>query len=208
LFNKGQQNQLAFEKEQQAKLELQRKDAEEKAARQIEALQLIQATYQAYITRLKQPNSNPSTAALQAVGDAVLIKALAKGVAGSFFEGTDDTGTVANPLDTKGGRLSILHDNEQVWSQKDREQVGWRTRDELIDIVKWFDNGTASNIASSIPLQSLGTNEIVSEIKGLRQEMSSRPTQVFSLDEFDRIVEVKVNSKIKTKTTYHSNPWK
>lgn len=60
-----------------------------------------------------------------------IVKTLLSGLSG-FYDGTDDTGTVTNPLDNKGGRLAILHDNEQVWSKKDREKVGFKTRDEVI----------------------------------------------------------------------------
>lgn len=62
-----------------------------------------------------------------------------------FFKGTDDTGTVDSPLDSNGGRIAMLHDNEQIWSKKDRKAVGWRTRDEIKELVK------IGEMASAIP---------------------------------------------------------
>ena len=70
-------------------------------------------------------------ATAQSFSAVQIIEQLLQGLSG-FYEGTDDTGKASNPLDNKGGRLAILHDNEQVWSKKDREKVGFKSRDEVI----------------------------------------------------------------------------
>ena len=72
-----------------------------------------------------------------------------KELVGSFVfkDGTDDTGTVRNPLDKDGGRLALLHDNEQIWSKKDRSEIGFRSRDEVKDIVSAYDQGILPGMA-------------------------------------------------------------
>ena len=52
----------------------------------------------------------------------------------------DDTGERGD-LDSKGGKAWILHPNEQVWSKKDRGDGGFRSREELKEIVRMHDNG-------------------------------------------------------------------
>ncbi len=59
----------------------------------------------------------------------------------TFYAGTEDTGTVANPLDSKGGRLSILHDNERVIDKRNNEKMGGRSNSEVANIVQDYDNG-------------------------------------------------------------------
>ena len=41
----------------------------------------------------------------------------------SFYEGTEDTGKVGKALDSKGGRLSVLHNNERVLTADQNKQL-------------------------------------------------------------------------------------
>lgn len=205
LFQTGQKNQLAFEQAQLAKQQLERQDLEKKAAKQRETIQLAEALLQAYIAELRQPNNNPTTAGLKAVANVTLFKALAKGIA-SFFVGTDDTGKANEPLDSNGGRLAVLHDNEQVWSKSDRAEVGFRTRDDIKDIVRMYDlnkGDTATNIYQSISL-----HETTKAIKDLHKEIASRPTQIFRLNEIKEIVQMEVTAQYTKKTTIKKDPFK
>lgn len=202
LFEQGRENQLAFEQQKLAQLELQRKDAEERAAKQAEVLNLIQATYQSYIARLKA-GEKPQQALLGAPADTLLLKAIAKTVAGSFYEGTEDTGTVNNPLDDKGGRLAVIHDNERVVPKKLNEMIGGMSNEDLATLAYQYNKGqigTAQNIQYSISLQPL-----LEKFDKFSEDFASRPTQVFRRNEFGEIVEI-LATKAYTKKTRIS-PW-
>ena len=56
------------------------------------------------------------------LGDVSLLIA-ALNTLPSFFEGTEDTGTVQKPLDSNGGRTAILHDNERVMTAKQNAPI-------------------------------------------------------------------------------------
>ena len=75
-----------------------------------------------------------------------------------LYEGTDDTGKAQNALDSNGGRLAVLHDNEQVWSKKDRSDVGNRSRGELKEIVRLHD----SDIIDQVGSPQLDTHRFIS----------------------------------------------
>ena len=116
----------------------------------------------------------------------------------SNFHGTDDTGTVANPLDAQGGRFSILHDNEQVWSKRDREQVGFRTRDEVIDIVNAHDNFVQTIDTSDVPVinvrekESKKLSELVDTVKDLSSRIKDRE---FNYDAVNKMAVEVIESK-------------
>lgn len=200
LFQNGQANQLQFEKEQQAKLELQRKDLAERAAKQQEAIALSEAYIQSFIARLKA-NEQPQQATLSAAGDVLLARAISKTVA-SFFEGTEDTGKVNDPLDSKGGRLAVLHDNERVIPKHLNEMIGNMSNETLAKIAHSHNLGTAHNINASLDL-----NPVVKKLNDVEKAISNKPSTSFELDVVGRLVEKRITNKITIKTTKH-NPWK
>lgn len=128
------QKQVTAEKMRLAEMEQKRQ----------EALKQIQVGYQILEQLIAKGDSAP-VAAVKTVGLLDFIKGIflkAKG----FFVGTDDTGTVASPWDANGGRPAILHDNEQVWSKKDRQQVGFKSRKELIAASQFYDSFRVNNM--------------------------------------------------------------
>jgi TP901 family phage tail tape measure protein len=145
---------LAFEKKRQADLELQKKREIEKAAKQELALTAIK-TYSGYV----QQGQSGVKALASTVTDIELLKAFITGL-DLFYEGTEDTGTVANPLDSNGGRLAVLHDNERVMTAKQNKMVSHLTNDELASIGSNYKNGE-SNIDKAMKLQRFGSNEQV-----------------------------------------------
>lgn len=211
-FEEGLSNQLDFEQKKLAEAELARKDAERKAAQQREVLDLIQATYQAYIARLKEPNSNPSTAASQALADTLLIKAGAKLVAGAFFEGTERVED-----DLKGNKVHSGRDGYHIAVDgKERIMTGeqnnliprWMDNDMLANIAYDFSkgnlaSGTAQNIYSSLDLQPL-----IGEIKGLRQDINKLPRESVDIDSFGRVVKTVIEGSLKTVTKQNKSLWK
>ena len=81
-------------------------------ARQKEDIELANLFITAEGAFIKGGDS-PTKAAAEAMGAVLLAKGLAAGLAGSFFEGTPDTGGPGR-LDNKGGMLAVLHPHEAV----------------------------------------------------------------------------------------------
>lgn len=122
---------IAFEQKREAELEKQR-ERERKNAENAQAFFAVLSSFQANDGDLGKT-----------ITDVGVLRALANGL--TAFDGVDDTGGRGN-IDSKGGRLWTLHPNEQVYSKKDREALGFRTREEVKDIVKMYDNGTMNDL--------------------------------------------------------------
>jgi hypothetical protein len=122
---------LAFEQKQEIELARQ-KEREQKRQQRTQAFFSVLSSFQANDGNL------PKT-----IADISVLRALAGGL--TAFDGVDDTGSRGN-LDSKGGKAWILHPNEQVYSKKDREALGFRSREEVKDIVRMYDNGTLTDL--------------------------------------------------------------
>ena len=61
----------------------------------------------------------------------------------SFYEGTTDTG-VGGKLDSNGGHLAVLHDNERVVDKKNNAKMGGVSNDDAATIVHDFNNDLLS----------------------------------------------------------------
>lgn len=125
---------IAFEKKKAAELELLKQQELELQAKRELVVTAVQ-TYAGYV----QNGESGASALASTVTDIGVLKAFINTL-DFFLDGTDDTGTVANPLDPNGGRLAMLHDNEQVWSQKNVKAGGNRTRDEAISALNEYDS--------------------------------------------------------------------
>lgn len=124
------EDNLAFEQQKQAELEAEKQRQIERAAQ----LELVLSAVQTFNNEVQQGATAGEAISSTAVAMASL-EALVRGL-DFFYDGTDDTGN-ANGLgvDGIGGRPAIIHPNEQIWSKADRSDVGFRTRDEVKDIV-------------------------------------------------------------------------
>lgn len=204
LFEQGQQNQLAFEQAQLAKLEQQRKESEERAAKQAEVIALIQATYQSYIARLKG-GEKPTTAVLGATGDTVLLRALAKTVS-KFWEGTErvEDDLKGNKVhDGRDGYLIGVDGGERILPTHLNNKIGNISNERLAELAYNERIGMAQNIYNSLDL-----NPVISSIDKLHKEIASRPTQVFRLNELKEIVQMEVTAQYTKKTTIKKDPFK
>ena len=134
---KGQENILGEEQARLDKANLEKKREAERAAKEEQNIALAIAFLNNLASRNK---TDPKTAFALAARDTIGAKLFAEGLA-SFFEGTDDTGTTDKPLDSKGGRRVIVHDNEQIWSKQNVKDGGGRTRQEAIDVLQAYDKG-------------------------------------------------------------------
>jgi len=121
----GLENSLKFEQEQLAQKELQRQQAEKRATQAAEALALINLT----VAAAQSGDKNAVQTGLVQFG---VLKGLIAAI-GSFYHGTEDTGTVANPLDSNGGRLAVLHNNERVVTAADNKRLGGMSKEDLVE---------------------------------------------------------------------------
>lgn len=128
---------LAFEQKKEAQLEKQRK-REQKQQQRAQALFTVLSTFQSNV------NAGVSNPLQKTFADVAVLKGLANTL-GSAFDGMDDTGGRGN-VDSKGGKLMVIHPHEQIYSKKDRRDLGFRNRDEVKNIVKSYDNGTLADM--------------------------------------------------------------
>ena len=191
---------LAFEQKQEIELARQ-KETEQKRQEKTKALFAILSSFNANDGNL------PKT-----IADISVLKALASGL--TAFDGVDDTGSRGN-IDSKGGKLWTLHPNEQVWSKKDRGDVGFRNRDEIKDIVGMYDNGFMMDALnhdsadfmnkSSFVLNGMSTGKIESKLDDINRGINGIviPENHFDYDLIRNIFEHRVKKGNRT-TIKHS----
>jgi len=128
---KGQENILGEEQARLDKANLEKRREAKRAAKEEQNIALAIA----FVNNLAARNkTDPKTAFALAARDTVLAKLFAEGLS-SFYDGTEDTGTVSNPLDSKGGRKVIVHDNERVMTKKQNDRMGGISNNDAADII-------------------------------------------------------------------------
>lgn len=136
----GQENILAQEQARLEKANLAKQREAERAAKQEQNIALATAFLNNLAARSK---TDPETAFALALRDTLGAKLIAEGLA-SFYDGTEDTGTASDKLDSKGGRYAILHDNERVMTKSQNKKVGGMSNDELANLAYDFNHGNLS----------------------------------------------------------------
>jgi hypothetical protein len=178
--SKGLETNLAFEEEDLAKrqAEQQRREKEAKQAASIVALFNIVSAYAA---------SGEKNALARGLVDWSLLKTFE-----SFFEGTEDTGVVGQPLDNKGGRMAILHNNERVVPKALNQQLDGMSNQDLVNnailgssMGDYFPTSTPSTqntysaqrdaFNEGLKVQATGNGEIVQAIKTLQKQVANQP---------------------------------
>ena len=106
-------------------------------------------------------NTIKASAGLQAVGSTVrdlsLLSAIVNAIP-AFYEGTDNTGKGGN-LDSNGGFLAVLHENEMVLNSKQTTKLNGMTRDEVVEYA------SIGKTMRTNPVVNVDTNSIVEAIK-------------------------------------------
>jgi len=129
------------------------------------------------------------------LGDvSVLIAGLSQ--LDSFFDGTEDTGTVQNPLDSNGGRTAILHDNERVMTAKQNAKLGGISNEDLADLGAMHNTG---NLGGTTVLQANNDN-LVKEVTKVVRAIESQPIQSYNYDAKRAYHEQVLTSKNKRET--------
>lgn len=213
LANEGKANTLADEESFLAKQQLQQKEALEKQAKEKEIIQLTEAYLSALNARLNEPNSDPNSAPLKALGDILIAKGIAKGISGSFIDGTEGDKTLGDMLgrtNTKDGHLILADDDERIFKPEHTKKLKGLTNEEVADIGFKYKNGmlpslslnqsqyndSSSNIYASMLLQT--NKQIVSKLDAL----IAKPHQFIHKDVVGNIVETVTKGNQVTKTTF------
>ena len=130
------------------------------------------------------------------LGDVSLLIAALSNMP-SFFDGTEDTGTVSNPLDSNGGRTAILHDNERVMTAEQNKKVGGLSNEDLADVAmmhnKGFSNGGTTVLQAN-------NKELVYEVKQMAKAIKSMPVQNYNYDSKGKYHEQVIKAQNKKET--------
>ncbi len=210
LASRGMENTLAFEMKKQDELEkarVQELERQKKVAKQQEALELSLAFLKAYETYISQ-DMKSGQALLRARGDIMTAKLLSKAIAGSAFDGVEDTGGAGN-VDSKGGKLWVLHPNERVLTKEQNQKLNGIGNDELVDKALMFDNIMKPNFNSSMAIEDATkvsqvntalTSSLLREVRELKQVMINKPTSETKLDNLGNVIKRTTENGL-TKTT-------
>ena len=193
----GLENQLAFEKEQLAKAELERARLAEKRAKQEEAAALAQAFLNAFAARSKD---DPDTAAAKALTDVILAKALSETVAGAFAEGVEDfqgkgTGTSDSNL------IRFSHGESVVTAKGTKDNQGLVTAMNNGDVGSWFANNMMlSPLSSEKNYDSFGI--LAQKIESIEKAIKNRPTSQTNLDNMGNVMQSTYRNGVKNTVKY------
>jgi hypothetical protein len=121
----GLTSNIAFEEQELAKREAkqQRREKEAKTAAKLLTLFNLVSAYAA---------NGDENALSRGLIDFSLLTAFEAGLDG-FFDGTEDTGKAGNSMDSKGGRLAILHDNERVMTKAQNMLLNGMSNDMVVE---------------------------------------------------------------------------
>jgi len=111
----------------------------------------------------------------------------------SFFDGTEDTGTVQNPLDSNGGRTAILHDNERVMTAKQNAKIGGISNEDLADLGAMHNSGSLGGTT----VLTQNNDKLISEVKEIVNAVKSIPVQSYNYDAKSKYHEQVLTSKNK-----------
>ncbi len=146
---------IAAETKKQAEL----KRAQEQEERKRE---LITAGFKIFSALLDQ-GKDPGAATLETATLLAALPAIIEAVP-AFYEGTENTGTVSNPLDSNGGRIALLHDNERVMTERQNKKMGGISNDEAANVIQRYNmgelfnynnNGLNENLMASVNLNGI-----------------------------------------------------
>ena len=124
----GLENNLKFEQEELAKREAEQQRAQKRAqqAAKLTALFNIVAAAAA---------SGDKDAVINGIVQFGLLEAFSAAIEGSFYDGTEELGKAVNPLDSKGGRLIVAHDEERILPKFLNRKLGGAKMDN-VDLVE------------------------------------------------------------------------
>ena len=202
----GLENTLAFEQQKLAEAEKAKLEQAKKEERQKRAILLSEAFLKAYIAELGQPDADSLKAGFKAASGVLIADGLGKAIAGSAFDGIEDTG-IAGDGDSKGGKLWMLHPHERVMDRANNDKTGGMSNDNLADLAFDFRNG---NLIKSTDAQQVGykidNNGVELAIKGMKgdivQAINDKPIQHVNVSDLGNLIETVYKNGSKITTTH------
>ena len=172
LADKGQADAVKSLEEANAEEIKLRREKEEELRRQ-ELVQFGLAAAGVYASKVAAGDPNPL---LNTIKDFTVLKAAVSALPG-FFDGTDDTGNSGFMKDEHGVITGFTHKNEQVWSEADRSEVGYKSRDEIKQAVRIADSNLSTYQSGFSPAVTISTGKTreQSEIIAMHQTLKKLP---------------------------------
>ena len=174
LAEDGIENQLAFEEAQRDKTELKKREAEEKAQKEKEITQLVDAYFNALNARLQTKGTNPSTAAALALSDVLLAKGISKGIAQVAKDGNEDV----QPLNGVGGQIGV--DDIPFMLTRNEAVVTREANMKHKGVVKSLNDGTFEQ-----KFQNKDNEKMIT----LLEEIKNKPIQQVNVEGITAIIE-------------------
>lgn len=202
--NKDAQASIAAEDKRQAEIEQARQKALQKQKRRELGLAAIN-TYNAKV------QSGDKNALGNTLKDLTLLSAAVAALP-LFYEGTEDTGPGGN-LDSKGGKLAVIHPNERIFSADDNKKFAGMANSEAAKVMEAYNNGMLVS-ATRVPDFSTGQSTAVIEmlenkLSKIEEGIKSLPTYDAHVDTVKQIVieQWKSLNNTKKKTTRIGGIW-
>lgn len=158
---------LAENQKQQAEANRKKEELIKKEQQFQTALAIIKA----YSAELDNGKSTPEAFASAITSVSVLTSFVSS--LPSFYEGTEDTGTVSNPLDVNGGRLAVLHDNERVMTAEQNKKIGDYSNDEVADVMYSLDRGLIMPNVDLNQRRFESNNELIKRVETMEKSIVS-----------------------------------
>lgn len=195
----GLENSLQFEKQKLAEAELAKKEQQEKEQKQAEVQLLAESFLKAYIAELGKPNADPLLAGGKALASTLIAKGIAGTIAGSAYDGVEDTGS-GKGQDNKNGMLWMLHPNERVISKEHNTKMGGISNDEASQIVYNYNHGLIdTNQLNAKEKQVIVDNsQVTMAIRSLENTIKNQPIQHVSVDRLGGLIETVYKNGAKT----------
>ena len=203
------QESLAEENRLIAEAEAEKAEQEKRKQRVL----LVSAFIKAYLSGLDS-GDEPAEALTKALTSSALLDQVVANI-GSFFDGTEDTGKVGKPLDSNGGRLALLHNNERVMTAKQNKMIGNVSNEEVARVMenkrlgKLVDgNQIAVGWENIMLLDQL--NSVGQKLDKVNKTIEDKPETNIELGAITQktmeIIETKKRGRIKTVSTFKVTP--
>jgi len=213
LAEKGLSNTLAFEKQKLNEQEVARREAEEKAIRQQQALALAQQFNGFLQAALKE---TPTPTGGEAIMSATRNTFLAKGIAEGFMQfaadgnnmiegaGTTTSDSIPFMLSKQEAVIkaseNVKHNDAVVDLNAGVFKDNWMKKVDLSKEVEAQKGAMAYNVAQSLILQQ---NNELGKMKNILEQIASKPA--LSADHLGNIIETSYKNKVKHSTTHILN---
>ena len=167
----AEENRLAAESE--------RKAAELEKRKQ--RILMVTNVLKAFNANLSVEGTTSGEALAKAItSEAVLNQFIAS--IGSAYEGMEDTGKATNPLDSNGGRVMLLHDNERIMTAKQNAMIGGVSNDHVAQVMEqhrlgnYMDGGQLVAKVDNAELVN-GLNTLTGKIEAVEKAILNQPKE-------------------------------